>query len=673
MKKKKYLIYSIPILIIGLVIGVIIYNVLTDSNRLTSEERNWINKNINNVQNIYVLKNENIFSKDGVGVFNSFLNDFSEEYGIKINIVTGEEVDKSYNNFNINSKLRDEDLLFYQDHFVVVSKNKEIINDIHTFDNKIIGVLNKDINVLKSHFNGFNVTLNGYDTIEDLYLALDSEVNYVMLSRMSNIDSILVRNLNIVYHFSDINTNYIFASSGDTLGSILKKYYSKWEEKITSKIKEEEFNIFKKSLNISDASIQELLGVDYKYGFVNNSPYEVIMNGRYGGITASYLQEFSEFSGVYFDITKYRNTGKLVKAINNGKVDLFFDYDGLIESDYKKTSNGIKNSLSIITNKDNTKVFNSIYGLVNETIYVINNSNIHKYLQTIEGVNIETVDTLDDLFKLNKSDKIIVMDTYIYDYYKNSSLNNYVDKYNTLISYESGFKIDSKYEVLYKLLNKYIEYLDNTEMIHKGINSHNEVVEKGNILNSIAKYIILIITLFVVVGFAVYRKSKRIRLSKKLKNTDKIRFVDDLTCLKNRSYLSDFMKTWNNNTVYPQAIIVMDLNNLKEINDLHGVDEGDKQIQAAANALIKTQLDNSELMRSDGNEFVIYTVSYNKKQIANYIHKLNRELKKMPYNYGAEFGISFIENNLKTIEDALTEATNDMKMKKDASNEKKNN
>ena len=50
-----------------------------------------------------------------------------------------------------------------------------------------------------------------------------------------------------------------------------------------------------------------------------------------------------------------------------------------------------------------------------------------------------------------------------------------------------------------------------------------------------------------------------------------------MTCLKNRAYLSDFIKTWNNNTIYPQAIIVIDLNNIKEINDKYGVLEGDKQ------------------------------------------------------------------------------------------------
>ena len=128
------------------------------------------------------------------------------------------------------------------------------------------------------------------------------------------------------------------------------------------------------------------------------------------------------------------------------------------------------------------------------------------------------------------------------------------------------------------------------------------------------------------------------------------------------------MKSWSNNTIYPQTIIVVDLNRLKEINNQYGVGEGDKQIQAAANALIKTQLDNSDLIRSDGNEFIIYTIGYNQKQIINYIHKLNKELKKLPYNYGAEFGYSIIDSNLKTIEDAINEATNDMLEKKASEN-----
>ena len=150
-----------------------------------------------------------------------------------------------------------------------------------------------------------------------------------------------------------------------------------------------------------------------------------------------------------------------------------------------------------------------------------------------------------------------------------------------------------------------------------------------------------------------------------------MRFIDQLTLLKNRNYLNENIKSWNNNTIYPQTILIVDLNHVQDINDTKGYEEGDKQIKAAANILIKYQLDNSDIIRTDGNEFVVYLVGYDQKQITNYIHKLNKEFKKLPYEYGAEFGYSMIIDDIKTIEDALNEATKLLKKQKEV-NEKKN-
>ena len=57
-------------------------------------------------------------------------------------------------------------------------------------------------------------------------------------------------------------------------------------------------------------------------------------------------------------------------------------------------------------------------------------------------------------------------------------------------------------------------------------------------------------------------------------------------------------------------------------------------------------------------------VGYSQKQVASYIHKLNKEFKKLPYDYGAEFGYSMITDDLKTIEDAINEAVEQMKKQK---------
>ena len=76
MKRNRWITTLILSLSIILIIGIITYNILSDKNKLTSEERTWIDQNINDVQNVYVIKDENIFSKDGTGIFYNFLNDF---------------------------------------------------------------------------------------------------------------------------------------------------------------------------------------------------------------------------------------------------------------------------------------------------------------------------------------------------------------------------------------------------------------------------------------------------------------------------------------------------------------------------------------------------------------------------------------------------------------------
>lgn len=669
MKKKKLYIYIVIGVIILTLIGVITFKTLSNSNKFTSEERKWINSNINNVQNIYMVKDENLFSKNGSGVFYSFLSDFTKDYGVSFNVINSVDnlSELSLNKITSNEMI---DNVFYIDHFVLVSNNYEFIKERKDLEKKTIGILNSDLEYVKKYLSDVVISYNGYDNEEDLFKALsDGVINYVILPRITYIDKILSNNLEIIYHFSDIKLYYYLNTDDEVLSNILVKYFNTWNDSVNSYLKEEEFDLFKSNMNISDSDIDKLLSVDYKYGFINNSPYEVIMSGNYGGITAEYLKEFSEFSKVTFDITKYKNIDKLVKAINNGKVDLYFNYNNEIDSDYKSTSYGINSTLSIITRKDNSKVFNSVYGLSGEEVYVKKGSVLESYLNKLDNVIVKTYENNKELFKLvNKKDNdlIIVMDKYIYDFYSKLELKDYVSKYETVTQNKFDFKIKSDEVVLYNLLNKYISYLDKDDVINKGLFNHEEVVSKGEVLNNIAVYSILFILLILCVSLITYKRSKNIRIARRIRKDEKIRFIDDLTCLKNRSFLNDALKTWNNNTIYPQTIIVMDLNRLKEINDKHGVQEGDKQIQAAANALIKTQLDNSELMRSDGNEFVIYTVGYTQKQIVNYIHKLNKELKKLPYQYGAEFGYSFILNNLKTIEDALNEATLDMKEKKES-------
>jgi hypothetical protein len=84
--------------------------------------------------------------------------------------------------------------------------------------------------------------------------------------------------------------------------------------------------------------------------------------------------------------------------------------------------------------------------------------------------------------------------------------------------------------------------------------------------------------------------------------------------------------------------------------------------------LITNQMPNSEMIRTNGNEFLIYLVGYDEKQIASYIKKLNKDFKDLSHGFGAAMGYSMITDEIKTIDDAVNEATLDMRNNKEELN-----
>lgn len=669
MKKKKNIIIIIASILVVIAIGISLFFILNDKNKLTVIERNWINDNINTVQNINVVNNANIFGKDGIGVFYDFLNDFSKEYNLKINPITYSiGTTPSGISLGIKNELSDNDLLFYTDHYVLVSTNNDILSTEDDLSGKTIGVISTDLsNLTKYITNSSKVSFTSYETVDEMMEAFSKDINYVALPLLEYLDQILEKEYNIVYHFSDVKVYYTMQCDDSNLSKVLVKYYNNWKNNYDEYFNKAEFDTFTKSLNITDTEVDALRSIEYNYGFVNTSPYEVIMGGKYGGIVGVYLSKFSNFSGIDFNFVKYKNYNKFVSAIENEDIDLYFNYYNFTTG-YNAT-NGVPVFYTVAARRDNSTVINSINSLIGETVYVQKNSLIYDYIKSISGIKVETYSNIKELSKLNKKDVYLVLDNNSFDYYKTDELDNYTERYTDKINKEYQFKVKTS-SALYRLLNAYMDVLDSKEMTIDGLNNHFETVKSGSVLSKVAEYIIYLVLIAIIVILLIIRKSKKITIAKKIKRDDKLKFVDQLTSLKNRNFLNENIIAWSNNTIYPQAIIVVDLNKIQEINDLHGYNEGDKQIQAAANVLIKTQLDNSEILRTDGNEFVIYLVGYSQKQVTNYIHKLNKGLNKLPYDFGAEFGYSMILDDIKTIEDALNEAVEDMKKQKSDGSEK---
>lgn len=666
MAKKVRLIF---ILFVGIIIVAVaslaVVNILNDENKLTVEENKWINNNLSTVLNVNVINDLDIFGKSGAGVFYDFLNDLGKEYNLKINPVTYTSKDENITSgFIATNTKNDKFVEFYADNYVLLKKDYVYYNNIEAIKDIKIGVLKSDADYIKGYFNeDKNIEFKSFDTYDALKESFNKDLDYIMVPKYELTSDILEKNYSVVYEFSDIKKYYGYYMLDDNFSSVIKKYYNKWQNKkyknaFNTNLK----NTLVKSIKLSEVEQKELTSRIYNYGFVNNNPYEIILGGNYGGIVSVYLKNFSEMAGVDFKYIKYRTYKQLTNAINNNSIDLYFNYYNLTNN-YQTITTNMDIKYYVIASRKNDIVVNSLNSLQNQTVYVMQDSIIYENLKNINGIDLKTYKKVSDLKKLAKSGAIAVVDYDTYLDVASTTLKDYSPRYANSLNIPYTFKVRED-NAFTKLFKAYISLSDASMIRVEGLNSYKKTLDSGTILGTIAKYILYFLIIFVILIYALYKRARKIKISKKIKKEEKIRYIDQLTSLKNRNYLMENASSWNKNTIYPQAMVVVDLNRIQEINDTLGYEKGDAQIKAAANILIRTQLDNSDIVRTDGTEFLIYLVGYDERQVVSYIKKLTKELKNMPYDFGASIGHSMIDSDKKLVEDALNEAVEDMKIKK---------
>ena len=662
--KKIILIIIISVLIIScLLIG--IYKLFKDENSLTIIEKTWINNNKNSVYTINVLNDVNIFGKNGNGVFFDFVNDLDEDLELKLNSTV-----YSINNpmdslgFKVDTSYDKRDLLMYVDYFVLISKDDNSVVDLKNIKDKTIGIVNDNLNYMTSFYE-FNSTIKTYDNSDELFQGLSKdEIAYAIVPETQYKD-LIIKNYNIVHFFNDAKIYfYLHLGNDSTLNSIITKYYNTWiKNNFNDSYNNNNYELFKTSLNISEIDIDKLTDKNYNFNYIVYQPYQLLSKGSFSGIISEYLRKFTEFSNLDINYVRTKNYNNLKYDIDKKKVDIFFDKYNY-NKDYKRVNINLEMDYYIISNRKLNINIDSLKSY-NDVLYVEENSNYYDYLSKYSNITIKTYNRVRDIRKLLKNNKVILVDKLYYDKYLVDNINNVEILLSDKVTDKTySLYINNNNKIFANLFASYVNTLNPNEIIKSGINKYYETYEAGSKTVKLAKYIISLIIVVILSIMILIRRKKKIVLNTKIKNSEKIRYVDILTSLKNRNYLNDKIEIWNQNTIYPQAVIVLDLNNIKYLNDTFGHEEGDKQIKAAANFLFKTQLENTELIRTDGNEFMIYLVGYSEKQVVSYIKKLLKEFKKLPYEFGVAVGFSMIDDDLKLIEDAFNEATIQMRENK---------
>ena len=686
MKKnnKKVIIIIVSILVVLSIVGLVFLLVNSkNSNTLTLEENKWIDSNKQNVIDIAIMNDIPVLSNNGEGLVYNYLDYVTEKHSLKFNVIPNKldnVVDYQYNMDLVNS-VTENDIVLLEDNLVLVTPDNKVYNDISDITNLIIGVATADKEVVSNYLLNNNITLVEYTTYAELKQSMvpvanpngttSTPVNGIIIPKTIYTQEIVQNNYNISYHFNDLNKYFVLKTMGQReLNSILNKSFNAWkEDEYLTSYNTNLLNNYYSFKNITDTDHKKLLSKSYSYGFVDDGIFNILDNDKIKGINELVLKDFNRFSNLTITYTKYNSISKLLKEFNDKNIDFIMNVvDETRYTNEVYTTTGLYNKeLAIISGIGNKDAIDGINSLKNKEVLAIKDSYLEKYL-TDNGIKVKLYNNFTDLSIDFSSNDIAIIDLENYNYYKTSAFKdskiNYIldsnDKYKYVIN-------GTEENAIFKdIFNFYLSYNSTKELV---IDNYDDIAYENTNIVYILVFIILVLCLYLVVDFSNHMKVmlKKVRENKKvhLSKEDKIKYIDQLTSLKNRAYLNSRIESWDESEVYPQSIIVIDLNNVSYINDNYGREEGDKVITEAANILIQHQMQNSEIIRTDGNEFLIYLVGYSEKQIISYLRKLNKELKGLSHGFGAASGYSIITDAIKTVDDAVNEATLDMKNNKE--------
>lgn len=677
MTKKQVIITSITLIVI-LILGWVFYYFFLNQDEkstLTIVEKKWIEKNKNNIVDIGIINNIPIFNYDGEGVFFEFIKKIEKDTGLEFNEISydlGSTEIPEYA-FKIKEKADDNDISIYEDNYAIVSKNKVAYNDLEDIPAMTIGVTKNNLENINFYlYDNKNIQYKVFDNETSLFNEINSNnssVQAIVVPKTIYLNYINKNKLNINYNITDAKLNFVLSLGNEKkLNTIIKKYYKKWYK---DEYKEQYNKYFLSNYfnfnNIYEDKVAKFRSKQYNYGFISYAPFSTSVDGKLVGISNEYMSQFASLANIEIKYKEYKSLHDLIKDFNENKVDLFFNTSSQnkFDMDVYNTISAVDENISIVTHENNDIIIKSLSSLKDKEVYVIAGSQAVSHLKGY-GIVTREVNNFDNILDKLNEDSIIAIDTKAFDIYRHNKLDKFKIAYSFSLknNYSYAIRDIKDNEVFSKFFNFYISFVDGKKIE----NNVTYDMYVPNVKNHLLQYLLgFVIGCGVVVAGITVIVKKPFKRNRKsiISKENKIKYIDMLTSLKNRNYLNSAIEKWDESEIYPQTIMIIDLNNIAYINDNYGHEEGDNVIKQAANILITTQVENSEIMRTNGNEFLVYMVNYDEKQVITYIRKLTKEFKELSHGFGAAIGYSMIIDGLKTIDDAINEATLDMKSNKE--------
>jgi len=153
---------------------------------------------------------------------------------------------------------------------------------------------------------------------------------------------------------------------------------------------------------------------------------------------------------------------------------------------------------------------------------------------------------------------------------------------------------------------------------------------------------------------------KNEKLTSSNKNLRQKAYNDALTGIFNRRGLLKYIKT--KLLEYKYSIVIIDIDNFKQVNDTYGHDAGDEVLKHLANRISKNIRKTDVIARWGGEEFVLLVKSSELEIVQIIAEKLRMDIEKEKFpvveKITASFGVSNFKNRNQSFEDVFKNADN---------------
>ena len=428
--------------------------------------------------------------------------------------------------------------------------------------------------------------------------------------------------LTLIAELRSITSDMTMAVAKDQalLAGILDKYIAQREPMIRGLVRDAERLYNRKIFRLTDAELKWLetqgeatAGVAEDY-----LPFDYYHQGEYRGIAGEMLKRVTDslgirlkvVSGSFADIMTQARAGK-IDVVNMAKTD-----DRLKDFLFPHP---ISNERDIIVGLKSSPPVQDVYGLEGQRVAVIEGFWHEEYLRkNLKNPQIVIAKDILESLQLLRDGKVAYMienPTVVEFYINGLGYTDVVKRGNTSKDSFVYFGVVRRQPELASIMDKVIPLIRYEEVKYAGIQGVPGLHNAANM--QLLKLVGVLVGALVVIALVAVRVVRKLVEQKArtqfLMEREHFLYTDTLTGFHNRNYFSHKVDKTPQG-VYPQAVVVADLNNLKRVNDAYGHAAGDALLVLFAQQ-VRAQWPLGDCFRIGGDEFLITVAHTTEAQV----------------------------------------------------------